>query len=306
MLVLLVPSAPILYTYRKLRKFKLPLSFIFLRTIGVFPILLHYYEPLFAFNTLDRSKFKNRNLPGINFSYRNQLNFLSKLRFKNEIIKIPLQYDRKMLDSDFFLNNGSFVSADADFLYQFIRFTKPRNVIEIGSGHSTKLISMACAKNSYDIKIFATHTCIEPYEMPWLENLPGCKIIRKKVEDCNIDWNKVLSRGDLLFIDSSHIIRPQGDILKIYLEIIPQLQSGVYIHIHDIFSPNDYLPQWLIEEKLFWNEQYLLEAILSNNSRYEIISSLNFLKNNHFAALKKACPHLARKDEPGSFYIRIK
>jgi hypothetical protein len=110
----------------------------------------------------------------------------------------------------------------------------------------------------------------------------------------------------LLFIDSSHIIRPQGDVLKEYLEILPLLPSGVYVHIHDIFTPKDYPSRWVVDNVLFWNEQYMLEALLSNSDRYEVIGALNFLKNNYFDMLKKVCPYLRTSDEPGSFYLRIR
>ena len=77
------------------------------------------------------------------------------------------------------------------------------------------------------------------------------------------------------------MIRPQGEVLREYLEIFPRLQPGVVVHIHDIFTPRDYLKTWGVDEVRFWNEQYLLEALLTNTNRYEVIAALNFLKNNH-------------------------
>jgi len=74
-----------------------------------------------------------------------------------------------------------------------------------------------------------------------------------------------------LFIDSSHIIRPQGDVLFEYLEILPILNAGVFVHIHDIFTPKDYLSEWILDGKVFWNEQYLLEAFLSFNTCFKIM-----------------------------------
>jgi hypothetical protein len=76
-------------------------------------------------------------------------------------------------------------------------------------------------------------------------------VIRERVETCGLDWAKELSTGDLLFVNSSHMIRPQGDVLKEYLEIFPLLAFGVYIHIHDIFTPKDYPHQWIVNDVLF-------------------------------------------------------
>ena len=104
-------------------------------------------------------------------------------------------------------------------------------------------------------------------------------MLRSRVEDCQIDFVNELDAGDFLFIDSSHIIRPQGDILTEYLDIIPKLKTGVYVHVHDVFTPQDYPDEVIRENVLFWNEQYLLEATLGNESRYEVIAALSLLKN---------------------------
>jgi hypothetical protein len=218
-----------------------------------------------------------------------------------------MDWNGPFTDSQTFrLNNQSFESGDADFLYQFLRAIKPQRIIEIGSGHSTRLARTALLANQAETGHASTHMCIEPYEQKWLEQLGGIQLIRKRLEDCEIDWTSELSAGDLLFIDSSHMIRPQGDVLKEYLEILPQLSSGVYVHIHDIFTPKDYLQSWIQNNVFFWNEQYLLEALLADKTRYEVIAGLNYLKNHHYERLKSVCPYLSPEREPGSFYIRIR
>jgi hypothetical protein len=95
-------------------------------------------------------------------------------------------------------------------------------------------------------------------------------------------------------------------VLKIFFEIIPKLKKGVIIHIHDIFTPKDYPEKWLINENRFWNEQYLVEALMMNKNRYEIYLMLNYLKNNAYKKLKEKCPYLKKKFEPGSLYLKIK
>ena len=114
-----------------------------------------------------------------------------------------------------------------------------------------------------------------------------------------------MQSNDILFIDSSHVIRPQGDVLFQYLEILPILNSGVLVHIHDIFTPKDYLDEWVFDYHRLWNEQYLLEAFLTFNQHYRIIGALNYLRHHHFEALASKCPVFARQDnrEPGSFWL---
>jgi hypothetical protein len=202
------------------------------------------------------------------------------------------------------MKNGSFESGDAEYLYQIIRLIRPRRLFEIGSGYSTLVAMRAIRRNreedaSYDCK----HICIEPYEMPWLERT-GVAVVRKRVEDLDVALFSELRSDDILFIDSSHVIRPQGDVLFEYLELLPTLADGVIVHIHDIFSPRNYPPLWIVEDVKFWNEQYVLEAFLSNNHDWRIIGALNYLRHNHYDRLKAVAPYLTPDREPGSFYIQ--
>jgi len=296
--IAVIPAALILLTYRRIGSERFPIATMRLKKIGLFPIRNHYYEPLFDTTQLKIPLAEDRDLPGINLNKTSQLSFLKTLVLRLNIKPIDINH--------FYINNGSFESGDAEFLYQFIRVIKPNKIIEIGSGNSTKITKIALQKNRYDNNQSTRHICIEPYEQPWLERFGNIDIVRKRVEDCEFDWPNELHAGDLLFIDSSHVIRPQGDVLKEYLEILPQLASGVYIHIHDIFTPKDYLHSMVVDCVRFWNEQYLLEALLSNTDRYEIIGALNFLKHHHYDDLKKICPYLTPEREPGSFYIRVR
>jgi hypothetical protein len=301
--VLIILPAYILLLYRLLGSVRMPKTTKQLKKIGVFPIRDHYYEPLFNDALLTSPLDSDRNLPGINFNVNAQIELLSKMTFSEEIINLIENPPVRGVGS-FSLNNGSFESGDAEFLYQLIRLIKPNKIVEIGSGNSTKIAQLGLRQNNLETGEIYKHICIEPYEQPWLEKLSGLEVIRKKVEDVDFDWSKEICPGDLLFIDSSHVIRPQGDVLKEYLEIFPSLQSGVFVHIHDIFSPKDYLKPWLKDEVKFWNEQYLLEALLSNTNKYEVVAALNLLKHKHYSELKKVCPFLTKDREPGSFYFK--
>lgn len=273
--------------------------------MGVFPILNHYYEPLFDDRLLSHPLQKDRHLPGVDFNVPAQLELLNKLSYSNELKALNLTQRSDAVDS-FQMSNGTFESGDADFLYQLIRHTKPRKVVEIGSGNSTKIARLALKKNQGETGAGYKHICVEPYEQPWLEDLEGITVVRERVEDCKFNWANELEAGDLLFVDSSHIVRPQGDVLKEYLEIFPQLKAGVYVHIHDIFTPKDYPKSWVVGDVRFWNEQYLLEALLTNTYRYEVVAALNFLKHKHYDLLSQVCPYISSEREPGSFYFRIK
>jgi hypothetical protein len=302
--IIVIPGAYLLLLYRKAGASRLPKTTRRLKNVGVFPIRNHYYDPLFDDKLLVRSLDEDRRLPGIDFNIPAQLDFLKHLVYSNELISLALDQRNDVVGS-FYLRNGSFEAGDAEFLYQIIRHIKPRKVIEIGSGHSTKIARLALRKNKIETNKDYKHACVEPYEQPWLEGLEGITVIRELVEQCKIDWANELDAGDLLFVDSSHVIRPQGDVLKEYLEIFPQLKPGVYVHIHDIFTPKDYPKSWVVDDVRFWNEQYLLEALLTNTNRYEVVAALNFLKNSYYDQLSQVCPYISREREPASFYFRV-
>ena len=302
----LLLTAPFWWGFRRFGAEKLPISRTLLKRLGVFPIINHYYEPMFNENNIRYSLSTIRNLPGIDLQLERQVAFLSDLVFGDELYPIVNSSNPTNKATQFQLKNGSFEAGDAEFLYQFIRKVRPEKIVEIGSGSSTKIAAAALAKN---LEVHGTpyfHVCIEPYEQPWLEELPNIKLHRQLIETVDMDWENELKAGDLLFIDSSHMVRPQGDVLTEFLEILPRLSSGVYVHVHDIFTPRDYPQVWIKERVRFWNEQYLLEALLSSSSRYEVVASLNHLKHTHFNSLREVCPYLTSEDEPGSFYMKIR
>ncbi len=270
--------------------------------IGIFPIRDHYYEPLFNPKHLRLSLRQDRVFTGINLNDEEQLAILERFSFNEELKKIPLEKTKNL---EFYYHNPSIGLGDAEYLYNMIRLFKPKKIIEIGSGNSTLMTINAVNQNKKENhKYSCKHVCIEPYEMDWLEK-SDLKIIRERVENIDKQIFSNLEANDILFIDSSHIIRPQGDVLFEYLEILPILKQGVLVHIHDVFTPKDYLDEWIIEDIKLWNEQYLLEAFMMFNNEYRIIGALNYLKHHYLKELSAKCPILANKrdEEPCSFWM---
>jgi len=271
--------------------------------LGVLPVVDHYYQPLVnPKKHLSKSLRQDRILPGIDWNVEEQLSILEQFNYNNELIPIP---QNKTGILEFYYNNDSFLGGDAEYLYNIIRLKKPKKIFEIGCGYSSLLIEKALGQNKkIDIDYCYKHVCIEPYEMPWLEQL-NITVVRKKVEELDPTFFSELQAEDILFIDSSHVIRPQGDVLCEFLELLPTLNSGVIVHVHDIFSPKDYLDKWVFDHKL-WNEQYLLEAFLTGNTQYKIIGALNFLKHHYFNQIASKCPQLSNYTElePGSFWMQ--
>jgi hypothetical protein len=303
-LLMIIPlffAAIVMKTFRRIGAGRMPLCKSILMYVGVFPIREHYYEPLFNPKHLMHPLDEDRLLPGVDLNVKGQLGLLNQLDYAAELID---RWTKPGIPPIFSISNGSFEAGDAEYWYSIIRHFKPRRIIEIGSGCSTLVAMQAITKNQeIDRAYSCKHICVEPYEAPWLE-ANGVEVVRNKVEDLDLRFFSELDMNDILFIDSSHIIRPQGDVITEFLKILPTLKAGVIVHVHDIFTPKDYSRAAIVGEVSFWNEQYLLEAFLTQNDSWEIMGSLNYLQHHHYGDLKKVCPYLEPSREPGSFYLR--
>lgn len=303
---LVLVAAILMKIVRRFGVWRMPVSKAIFNRVGIYPIRDHYYEPMYNYKKYLRCSLRDeRSLPGIDLNEAGQLGWLGQFGYAAELARIPLDMSA---DRSFYYKNPNFSEGDAECLYSLIRLKKPRRIIEIGSGFSTMMAREAVAQNQREDAAYSCqHICIEPYEMRWLDTVDGIEVIRQKVEETDTSLFRQLEANDILFIDSSHVIRPQSDVLTEYLEILPILRPGVLIHIHDIFTPYDYLDHWLIDEVKLWNEQYLLEAFLSCNPQFEVILALNFLSHRHPAKLAEKFPMLqgqVEQIEPRSFWIR--
>jgi hypothetical protein len=173
-----------------------------------------------------------------------------------------------------------------------MRRIKPANYIEVGSGLSTYYSSVARERNEAEGQ--ACHiTCIEPYPYPQLHALQGNEVIAKEVQDVDVSFFETLKEGDVLFIDSTHIVKIDGDVPYLFLEVIPRLKKGVIIHIHDIPFPYNVpypFDMYIFgkERPWYFTEPMFLQALLCDSDSYDILMSLpliahadeEFLLNN--------------------------
>lgn len=218
---------------------------------------IHYYEPLPDFRSITAEQIeRKRAFPAIDFRLDAQLALLNELSaYRDEL---------KTLEFDF--NNDFFSGYDAAVYYSLIRHLQPRRIIEIGGGYSTRIAAKALAANQK-----GTLTCIEPYPE---ERLTGAdltvELITKRVEEIEVDFFSCLEANDILFIDSSHTVKFGSDVCYEFLEIMPRLAHGVWVHVHDIFFPHDYPAEWLMNRRMALNEQYLLEAFLAFSTTFSV------------------------------------
>lgn len=168
--------------------------------------------------------------------------------------------------------NVSFGISDALVLHGMLRHVRPRRMIEIGSGFSS---AMTLDTNELFLDSAVDLTFIEPYP-ELLESLlaPADRdrvtIIAESLQDVPLERFDVLESGDVLFIDSTHVLRTGGDVVYLYTALLPRLAPGVYVHIHDIFRGFEYPRDWVLEGRA-WGEAYIVQAFLTMNSEFEIL-----------------------------------
>lgn len=170
----------------------------------------------------------------------------------------------------FYVENSQFSWLDCRALFVMLRKLKPRAMIEIGSGFSSLLTADV---NHRYLEGGLDFTCIEPYPRPFLiASVPGITaLIQARVQEVPLSAFEQLRDGDILFIDSSHVSKTGSDVNYIAFEILPRLRAGVTIHFHDIFFPQDYPADWVLDDGRSWNEQYLLRALLMYSTTFEVL-----------------------------------
>ena len=163
-----------------------------------------------------------------------------------------------------------FPGLDAAIAYGLVRAKKPKQVLEVGSGHSTRFVLKAIK----DGALFSTVTCVDPAPRATLKGL-DLNLIKLPVQLVDPNALPKLQKGDMLIIDSSHVAVSGSDVDWVINRLIPTLPSGVLVHFHDIFLPDSYPKSWLWRE---YNEQ-LIVAALMGGGRLEPIFSSYFIRN---------------------------
>ncbi|MCK5604411.1 class I SAM-dependent methyltransferase [Candidatus Pacearchaeota archaeon] len=203
-------------------------------------------------------------------SYKELLKELVK--YKHSFLKIQKDYD-KSKPYEPHLDNIWLPGLDSFVLYAILSIYKPCKFIEIGSGNSTKFARRAINDHKLNTVIYS----IDPQPRDGIDDICD-KIIRKPVEDINIKFFEQLNPGDILFIDNSHRCFMNSDVTTIFIDVLPRLQKGVIVEIHDIFLPNDYPPHW---GDRYYSEQYLLAAyLLAEGIRFDILLPNAFINND--------------------------
>lgn len=197
--------------------------------------------------------------------------------------------------------------SDASILVGVLKHFKPSRYLEIGSGFSSALALDVTETADWTVTLHF----VEPYPEARLDALltqgdrDRVRVSKAFVQDIPLAEFQTLGRNDVLFIDSTHIVKSGSDVIFLYLEVLNRLQSGVLVHIHDIFFPFEYPPHWVLDQNRSWNEAYMLEALLAGGRDFEVLF-FNDAFGVHFKELIGSTypPFLQNGGSGGSIWLR--
>jgi len=184
------------------------------------------------------------------------------------------RFNTKFEPDQFSFANDYYTSPDAEVLYAMVRLHRPRCIIEVGSGHSTLLFRQAIADSGLPTRLIA----IDPDPRREIARHAD-EVILERIETLDaVQLFSRLERNDMLFIDSSHQIKPGNDVVHLFLNVLPSLATGVIVHVHDIFLPFEYPHEWVAEQRWNWTEQYLLQALLQGSNEFDVLWAGHYLQ----------------------------
>lgn len=278
-----------------------------LRNIGYTLITDHFYQPIPNRQEIMTYAGKERPLSSIEWHLDKQTELVKYL-----LEKYALEFNKKEIFSAFGYSEDSsgLISGDAEVLYAMVREKKPSRIIEIGSGGSTKIIAAALKMNFIENSQKSQLISIEPYPQDFLKDFANTSkdflefsLLTQKVEAVDLSVFESLQTNDILFVDSSHVFKSGSDVEFEFLQVYPRLQTGVLVHIHDIFFPYDYPIDWNLKESRYWNEQYFLETFLQFNKKFEILASLSMVSSYKNSVFLDNINAYNKARLPGSFWM---
>lgn len=268
----------------------------------------HYYSPVPSVKQLlsDPSILREpSDLLGIDLDLPGQLETVAKLAaFRSEVSGLDPYADFERRST-----GEGYGVADAEILYAWIRANRPKRIIEVGSGVSTHYAAAALVANAAAGSP-GRLTCVEPYRWQGLAELGRdgveVQVLKQFVQDVDFAEFERLEPGDVLFIDSSHVVKVGSDVNFLFLEVLPRLRPGVVVHVHDIPLPFEFVsPEIIEQEHMFWNEVAILRALLMFNDRFAIRLASFWMAREHPDALAEAVPSLRATGtvSPSSIWI---
>ncbi len=272
--------------------------------VGLDVLPADYYSPILDPGTLPLEHWERPDpMPGVELDLDAQLAWLERelLPFVQEL-RVPVAPPADPLALH--LDNPWYGPMDAHVAYAIVRHRPPGRVLELGSGFSTRFIEQALEENQARTGARATHTVVDPFPSPLLGGLEAVQVHAVSAAHAPAELFEGLEPGDVLFVDTSHVVKPGGEVIRLVLEILPTLQPGVVVHFHDIFRPFEYPRIFYERFNVHWQEQYLLQAFLAFNPQFEMICANHALWRLRRHRIQPMFEGLREGMQPSGFWFR--
>jgi hypothetical protein len=240
-----------------------------------------------------------KTLPAIDLHENQQVSLFRTLASLAQDANLPRKPSGKARYSS---DNDFYGIGDALMLVAMLRYLRPRHYLEVGSGFTTAL---ALDVNETFLDGSLSIVAIEPYPETLTSLLrpdDDIEILAQPVQSVPLHYFESLEANDILFIDSSHILRAGSDVHFLITTVLSLLAEGVHVHFHDIFWPFEYPRQW-IEQGRAWNEDYLLHAFLMYNSAFEIVMWNGWMAANRAHVIAQELPAML-ENSGGALWLR--
>lgn len=274
---------------------------------GCLPLKVHYYSPVPDIKVLDQRKVWTKVSPlrGLKMKAESQIETLAEMtrRFSSECVW-PVEATPN--PHEFYLKNPCFSFQCASLLHYMVRHFRPKRIIEAGSGFSSRIINAALARNLAEGNP-CHYQIIDPFPAATTQTLPHLTAITAgKIEETPEEMFSALESGDILFVDSGHVVKIGSDVNFLILDILPLLKPGVVVHFHDIAMPAEYARVYYTSPtfRMLWTESYLLQAFLAFNDAFEILCAASYLAQHHPESWDKLFPNDPKLGGTQSFWMR--
>ena len=199
-----------------------------------------------------------------------------------------------------------FPYGDAAVLRATIAESAPKRIIEIGSGYSTACMLDSVEEFGLDPQI----TCIEPdatrlKKLLRADDFTRLKLLEMPVQQAPLSIYPELKAGDILFINSTHVVKTASDVHHEFFHILPLLNDGVIVHFHDCPFPFEYPPNWVLKDNMSWNEVYFLRAFLMYNDRFKIRFWTTMFNKTCADLVKETLPRMSEPPLGSGLWITV-
>jgi len=267
----------------------------------------HFYSPIASRRELEKDAariFAARDLPGVDLRTRAQLDLLAALGPFFATVPFP---ETAPPPFRYRYQNTSYGFGDAMVYWAILNHFRPSRILEIGSGFTSALALDTVERLNLD----TVCTFADPYPELAQRTIgtlaPPHRFIKSRVQDLDLALFEELDEGDLLFIDSTHVLKTGSDVHFELTEVLPRLRRGVLIHFHDIFTNFEYLRSWAIEKNYSWNEVHALHLFLQYNNEFQIEFFNHYIATEHASVVRAlGTPQAIRflVNPGGGFWLR--